>query len=158
MDAPFESSLASDVSEYLLARTAEAYMSGDFEKFAAFFILPQQMETFEGRILIKTTDDLRDFFDAMRKHFCRLGITDLVRRCVVAEFRDPDTIEATHESRLLAGTRLVQPPYPCFSILKRTEAGWRVADGQYAIQDVPAHSSALTGATGSPPHSSHNGV
>ena len=158
MTAPAAFTSARDVSEYLLARTGQAYATGDFDLFASCFALPQWMETFEGRRLVATTDDLRQLFDAVRAHFCRLGVTDLVRHCVVAEFRDPDTIEATHESRLLAGTRLVQPPYPCFSVLKRTEAGWQVAGGQYAIQDALAHSAALTGAPGAPSHSSHSGA
>lgn len=133
-------------------------MSGDFEMFASCFALPQWIETFEGRHLIATTEDLRTLFDAVRVHFCRLGVTDLVRRCVAAEFRDPDTIEATHESRLLAGTRLVQQPYPSFSILKRTDAGWQVAGAQYAIKDAQSLSAALTGAIGAPSHSSHTGA
>lgn len=149
---------ARDVSEYLLARTGQAYATGDFDLFAACFVLPQWMETFEGRRLIATTEDLRQLFDGVRAHFDRLGVTDLVRHCIAAEFRDPDTVEATHESRLLAGNRLVQQPYPCFSVLKRTDAGWQVAGGQYAIPDALAHSAALTGAPRASSHSSHTGA
>jgi hypothetical protein len=158
MAAPLTLTDPCAVSEYLLARTGEAYMVGDFDSFAACFALPQWIETFKGRSLIATPDELQALFNAVRSNFYRLGVTDLVRRCVAAEFRDPDTIEATHETRLLSGARLVQPSYPCFSVIKRTEQGWLVAGGQYAIQDALEIDTAPLGAASASSHSSHTGV
>lgn len=158
MAAPLTLTDPCAVSEYLLARTGEAYMSGDFDSFAACFALPQGIETFKGRNLIANPEELLAFFNAMRAQFCRLGVTDLVRRCVAAAFRDPDTIEATHETRLISGALLVQPCYPCFSVLKRTPRGWLIAGGQYAIQGALAHSAASPGAAVASSHSSHTGV
>ena len=158
MAAPLTLTDPRAVSEYLLARTGEAYMTGDFDGFAACFALPQWIETFKGRRLITSPDELQLFFNEMRSQFCRLGVTDMVRRCVVAEFRDPYTIEATHETRLLAGAQLVQPCYPCFSVIKRTGQGWQVADGQYAIQGTLARDAVSPGAAGASSHSSHTGV
>jgi hypothetical protein len=158
MAAPLTLNDPRAVSEYLLARTGEAYMTGDFDKFASCFALPHTIDTFEERRLIATTDDLRALFNTVRASFCRKNVTDLVRRCVAASFRDPDTIEATHETRLLSGTRLIQPAYPCLSTLIRTDAGWLVASGQYAVTDALTQRDAAKGAVRASSSSSHSGA
>ena len=135
---------ARSVSERLLQVTGDALKTGDFETFAGCFALPHVVDTFEGRRTISSKADIREIFDCTRRYFDAHNITDLVRTCVEAEFRDPDTIASTHISRILSGTRLVQEPYPVFTILKRTEAGWKISDGQYAIQKTAGHLRALT--------------
>lgn len=146
MAAPLTLSTPRDVSEYLLARTGEAYLTGDFDMFAACFALPHRMETFEGATLITTPAQLHSLFLGMRGYLESLGVTDMVRRCVAAEFRDPDTIEATHETSMLAGSRLIQPTYPCFSVLRKTDLGWQIADGQYAVESSMIRMIDLSGA------------
>jgi hypothetical protein len=146
MAAPLTLSNPCDVSEYLLARTGEAYQSGDFDLFATCFALPQRLDTFEGSTIITTTAQLHSLFHGMRGYFQRLGVTDLVRRCVAARFRDPDTIEATHETSLLAGSRLLRPTYPCFSVIRKAAVGWQVADAQYAVESSLVRMIDLTGA------------
>ena len=135
------------VSESLLEKTGAAYKSGDAESVVQCFLLPQEMGTFEGRRLMETPEQLRDTFEAVRLYHRRLGVTQMVRHCLVAEYKDADTIEATHESRLLSGQRLVQRPYPAFSVLKRIGGVWKIASSQYAITDAPFLSDALMGRT-----------
>lgn len=134
-----------DVSEALLEKTGAALMSGDFETFQACFILPQEMETFEGLQRIETTAQLRKIYDAVRRYHARLAVTYMARNCLEAEYRDDDTVEATHETRLLSGQRLIQRPFPVFSVLKRVDGVWHVASTKYAIVDAPELSQALKG-------------
>ena len=136
---------ARDVSEHLLERTGRAIMAGDFAGFAACFALPQEIDTFVGPRKIETLEELEATFKDVGRHYRSLGVTQLVRHCVDARFRDEDTVESTHETRLLNGDILAQAPFPVFSILKRTDEGWKIASGQYAIADAPAHNAALNG-------------
>jgi hypothetical protein len=132
-----------DVSEFLLARTKRAIMSRDAALFASCFALPQHFETFEGRIFCESTSHLNAIFFSVVDHMRKSGMTDMVRHCVAAEFRDPDTIEATHEGRLLSGNRVMQPAYPVFSIIKKFDDRWKITYSMYAITDAPGHSRAM---------------
>jgi hypothetical protein len=134
------------LAEQFLRRTGAALDSGDFDAFAACFALPQQMDTFAGRRLLETRDDLSAVFDAVRAHFARSGVTDLVRRCVHAAWIGPDEIEGMHETRLLAGTQLLQAPFPVLTRMRRIDGVWKIVASGYAISDSPRHNAALTAA------------
>lgn len=119
---------ASAVSEYLLDRTGQALDVGDFDTFRDCFLLPQVMETFSGRREIRSTEDLRSIFDNVRGGLAASGVTHMVRRCLSAEYRDPRTIAATHETRLIrTGAILARDPYPVFSLLRHVDGDWRIA-------------------------------
>ncbi|MEL7211591.1 MAG: hypothetical protein AAGK92_02945 [Pseudomonadota bacterium] len=134
-----------DISNDLLERTGAAMLSGDFDAFADCFELPQEMDTFHGRNLVETREDLRAIFDAVRQYYRSMGVTGMARHCVEAAYVDPDTVQATHQSRLLAGAELVLTPYPALSVLKQRGGVWRVASCQYAISDAPDLNDALAG-------------
>lgn len=136
---------AKDVSENLLDRTGKALMSGDFDLFASCFVLPHVIETFQGRRTVETVDDLKKVFDGVTAYFRQKNVTELARHCVEAEFRDDDTIVATHMSRVVSGARLVQKPYPVLSVLRKIGENWIISDSMYAIEDQPAHAKALSG-------------
>jgi hypothetical protein len=135
---------ARDVAEYLLERTGEAIMSGDFALFETYFCLPQTIETFEGSCLVTTRDELKVVFDAVRTYYEVKGVTQLSRRCVAADFKDAESIASTYETRLISGAQIVQKPFPAFSTLKRVDGEWRIASCIYAIEDSPEHNKALT--------------
>ncbi|MDJ0823821.1 MAG: hypothetical protein QNJ09_18690 [Paracoccaceae bacterium] len=137
-DTPAERDPA-EISDYLLRKTGEAFISGDFDSFAECFELPQDIETFEGQRHLETLEDLRSLFTSLQGYFRSLGVTSLERHCIEAKYRDPDTIAATHQSRLMTGSVLLRAPYPAFSVLKRRDGVWRVAFSQYAISDAPEH-------------------
>jgi hypothetical protein len=138
------------ISQDLLDRTGKAYVMGDFDSFAACFLLPQHVATHDGTRYLETREDLRAMFDSMRAFFAERGATHLDRVNVAAEFTGADTISATHHSRLMAGDRVIQTAYPAHSILKRHDGAWKVAFSQYAVPDA-AHSGAMGTLTDSHP-------
>jgi uncharacterized protein (TIGR02246 family) len=121
------------VHQDLLDRTGQAYRDNDFDAFAACFLLPQHVATHDGSRHLQTRDDLLAMFTSMRAFFAEKGATHLDRRSQAADHDGPDTIRATHESRLMAGDRVVQTAYPAYSILKRHEGVWKVAFSQYVV-------------------------
>lgn len=134
---------AVEISEELLEITGAAMLASDFDAFARNFILPQYVETFEGHVLIATKEEFRLIFDAVRTHYQLKSVTQIVRRCVSAEFKDDSTILATHETRLLNGAQLAQKPFPAFSILNLVDGRWMIKSCVYAIEDAPEHNNAL---------------
>lgn len=135
---------AKQISETLLESTGTAMLAGDFETFATAFQLPHFISTNDQKTVLETTADLRETFLRVREDYLRKQITDLVRHCDVAEFRGPDTIEATHTTHLMAGNLRVNDPFPCYSILERRGGVWRIASSQYAVDKTTAVGHALS--------------
>lgn len=134
---------AKEIAEDLLERTGKCLSTGDFDGFAECFLLPHTIETFEGRRRIETESELRQLFDRSRDYFSQNGVTELYRHCLEAQYKDDDTIEATHETRVIARGVLIQPPYPVFSIVRRIDGDWKIGDGMFAISQADSHSAAL---------------
>ncbi|MFC6760525.1 hypothetical protein ACFQFQ_15115 [Sulfitobacter porphyrae] len=108
MSTEFEK--ASDIAEYLLRRTGVALMCGDFDAFAPCFILPQHLETIEGRRFVTDRETLHQIFRAVRANYRERGVTRVVRHCVEAKFKSKNLVESLHEARIYRGEELLQPP------------------------------------------------
>lgn len=124
---------AVEVSEMLLALTAEALLSNNFSLFAHCFHLPHTMETADSKRVLKTTDDLKSVFDSVTNDYRRRHITNLVRICEVAEFKDERSLGATHTTHLMSGDQRLDNPFPCFSILEFIDGRWQCTSSQYAV-------------------------
>ena len=120
-------------------------MTGGFAKFSSCFILPKEMETFEGRRVINTLAELEEVFDDVRRYYQSIGMTRMERRIVDSEFRNSTTIVSTHNSRLYAEDQLIQQPFDVLSVIELVEGAWRIRHSEYAITDSNAHNHALVG-------------
>ena len=128
---------ASAIAEDLLQTSGAALISGDFQTFLMFFQLPAAFETEAGRRDMETEAEMRDAFDAVHMYFMRNGISDYVRRCIVAEYRGPNEIITSHESRLMNGTTLLADSFPAISTLRRVDGVWKVVETRYTVIDQP---------------------
>ncbi len=138
-----ESVSARSVAEELLTRTGRGLVSGDFDAFAAYFALPLIMETFEGKNRLETPDHLRLMFDKAHQFYSRNNVKELYRNCLDAHFRDPDTIESTHESRVISHGVLIERAFPAFSVIRRFGSSWKIASCSYAVGQSDALTTAL---------------
>ena len=129
----------------MLETTGRALMTGDFELFAGCFAYPQELQTFIGRRILRTEEDLNDVFRAVRTHYMKLGVTELVRTCVEAAYKDDNTIEAVHETRLLSGTTIVQAAFPVMSTLRYIDGRWQVKGTTYAMPSDEDSNNSLLG-------------
>lgn len=123
------------VHEHLLEITRAAYFSGDEDAFVARFLLPQRVYTTAGDVTMTRPEDVSNLFHSQRARFLKLGVTDLVRVSISAEFLDEDTVKGTHVSYMLRDRLLLMQPYPNTGILRRVGGLWKVADTQYGGQD-----------------------
>lgn len=134
---------ASDVAEALLEVTGDALMTSDFPAFAAVFRVPQQMATMAGPIHMETVEDMQRAFVDMCQHFKAIGVTDMFRTCVSAEYRTPTKIETTHVSELLQNGKRLNEPYPVFSVLEKIDGNWMVTSSEYALEATNGQALAL---------------
>lgn len=124
---------AYEIGQDLLARTRRAYVEDDFALFASAFMLPHEHVMLHGAALLETEQDLWTLFDRMKTQFRGMGVDDIVRPLVSAEFVTPFTIHATAVTYLYSGGRLVNDPYPVRSTLLNCGGDWRIATANYAI-------------------------
>ena len=123
------------IHETLLEKTRRAYLDDDEDAFTRLFVLPQTIVTQEGKREVAVVEDVRSIFRHTRARFLALGVTDLIRVCIAAEFTAPDRIRATHVSYVLHGRRLVTEPYPNTGTLLLTSDGWKISSSEYGSTD-----------------------
>ena len=135
---------AIEIVEALLFATGEAMATEDFERFAACFALPYEVETLKGTVTIESEAALQDMFRKNIAYYRSEGVTDMIRRCLRAEFLTPDTITCLYETRLLHfGTHAKRTPYDVSVRIVMQNSVWKCVRGTYAIQDCDAHCRAL---------------
>lgn len=123
------------VLEHTLQVTGDALISGDFDAFASIFDLPHNITTFEGNVVLKTPQDLRQTFDSIRNQFRQNRITSIVRQCISAQFDGAKRIKATHTTRLLAGAQQIGETSMGYSILTLKSGRWLGVASQYAVAE-----------------------
>ena len=68
----------------------------------------------------------------------------MARHCVVAQFRNPDEVGATHETRLISDGLLIEEPFPTLSVLVRDAAGvWKIRSSSYYLPADSIYRAAL---------------
>ncbi|MEO1491865.1 MAG: hypothetical protein AAFV19_06905 [Pseudomonadota bacterium] len=127
--------------------TGRTMIDGDFDGFARHFSLPLMMETFEGKQTLDTIERLKVTFDGAYEFYTRHNVKELYRHCVDAQFRDPETIESTHESRVISHGVLIIPPFPVFSVIRRFEDCWKIIKCSYAVSEADDLNRALLAQT-----------
>jgi hypothetical protein len=123
------------ISDELLEKTRAAYMERDFEAFSLFFELPQTVGTFHGERMLEALDDLAEVFWAMCDHFDALGVVDLYRRTLEAQFVDPLTIQATFVSHPVIRGEVLGAETVASGYLRCINGSWMVAGTSYASAD-----------------------
>lgn len=121
------------ISDALLVTTGEAMMARDFAKFFPAFSLPHLITTFDAQRLITTKEEFEFVFNANCDFFVEKQVTDIVRKCMSADFDGPDTVKAMHVTHLMSGDRRIKDPFPSFSVLERQDGVWRVCKSDYAV-------------------------
>ncbi|MFC6639111.1 hypothetical protein GV827_08470 [Sulfitobacter sp. JBTF-M27] len=125
---------AKDFYQDLLDRLSSAYEADDFDAYAQMIRVPHEASSYGPKVQVNTMGELRVLFDSIRWHFAKTGVTDYVRTCISAEFLSATEIVGTHETRMLAGTQVVETPYPVKSYLQLIDGNWWVCKSDNAVQ------------------------
>ncbi len=124
---------ARHIAEALLALTGKAMMADDFVAFHRHQVLPQPIETFEGRKMVTTPAQMQVVFASVRAHQKRLGVTRLERHCAEAKFVGRENLEAVYTSYAYRNRTLIQQPYQSFAFLRLVGGAWKFAYCMYAV-------------------------
>jgi len=118
----------------LLDRSGGAMLSRDMTALLRWFAIPNTVESFEGRRTLNTEAETRALFETIMARQHEQCITHMIRRVTHAEFRDPDTIWATHETRYVYHNKVLSDsPHEGFSILHRYPDCWKVHHAQFTV-------------------------
>ncbi|QUJ75468.1 hypothetical protein KDD17_10835 [Sulfitobacter albidus] len=118
----------------LLDRISDSYKRRDFSAFAQMVAVPHAVRSFGPTAWIEDRTQLRALFDDICTHQAANAITDYDRHCLAARFTAEDTIDGTHETRMLRGAQIAQDPYPVRSVLRRINGVWWVTESDNAIE------------------------
>lgn len=135
---------ATNIATNMIITTGRSLMLGDFESFNACFEFPLTVETALGTNVVVDVDKFRETFDSIRAHYRRLGVQNMERECLSAEFEDPDTIVCEHKTLLIVSSGIEQRPFTVQSTLARREDRWVITETKYSISDSLTYVRALT--------------
>lgn len=135
---------AYDITDPMIRETGEAIKSGDFEKYMRHFAVPFVLETFEGKHLIGSQQEMKQHFDGVRAFRAENGIAYSKRENISAEFQDDRTIALVHVSHLfLADDTRFDRPYPTYSVIRETDGRWLTYHCRYGVGDLEMFTRAL---------------
>ncbi len=127
-----------------LDRQGAATVAGDIEETLAWCEIPCTMESLEGRAVATTEAEMRAICATFIEALARQRLTHMMRRCLLAQARDPDTICATYETRYIReGKLLTAEPYLGFVALGRGPDRWRIREIRFAVGGESAANLAL---------------
>lgn len=125
---------AKDIYQELLDLIWDAMETQRYDDYQTYFMLPHTIVTSEGTKVLNADADLRKFFDTMCANLSMKGNSQMMRRCIAAEFKDAQTIHGSHETRVVGYAAQIWGYYPALSVLRLTKGRWRVASAQYATR------------------------
>ncbi len=135
---------ARSIIEDLLDRTGRAMLTGDFGLAMECFAIPYQLETLAGLCHIETAEEFRTHFDEIVAFYRANGVTDMNRRCVMAEQVDDNTITTLFETRMVQFTTMrLREPFSTYAVVRRINGAWRVSEARYLIDDCEDHNRVL---------------
>ncbi len=127
-------SSATEICQFALQVTRQAYADRDAQTFVDRFVVPHSIGTFEGERRVESAADIEAMFHGMCIYFRDNGIVDLRRRVIAADFRRDDLIEATFVSQHVSRGDLVGQEVVVHTFLKRIDGRWRFGDSRYATE------------------------
>lgn len=123
---------AIEICDRMLEVTRAAYLAQDFEAFAQHFQLPHDIGTFEHESQIKDRTELRATFNRMCAQMTALGVIDLYRKTINAQFRDAHTIQATFLSRHVLKGAVFGDEVISHGIMRHVGDRWLITESRYA--------------------------
>lgn len=117
---------ALSIYQRYLDATAETVSRGNFEAYAALMIFPYVAHSTSMDVTIKGPNDLRPFYEVIRRgHTGEVG--DWIERIAHrAEFVGPDLICGYHTGTVYLGDRVTVAPVASSIMLKRQGTAWKL--------------------------------
>ena len=112
----------------------QAVIAGNIDKMMEFTDVPCMIDTASGRLEAETVEEMRAICEQFALTLRKMCLTHIVRRCLDAQFKDPETIHAFYETRYIQhGTQIFRDPYRTFMIAKLRPQGWKFNNIQLLV-------------------------
>jgi hypothetical protein len=129
-----------------LDRHGEATQAGDIDAMMKFSDISCKMETFSGSVVATTAAEMRVICKKLVHSLQFRQVSHMVRRCLDAQFKGPETIWATYETRFIrADKEIAKDTYMSFIILNNRATGCKFSSIQVLVSDDDPISSNLKG-------------
>lgn len=116
---------AKEILQGYLDTIAQAVLSGDLATYLQGVSLPFRLVTKTARLQVLTEEELTEGFDTYGEFLADLGVTEMRRQVLEAEFETPDRIEGHYRTRILRGDEDAAAPFLSLIILDRVEGVWK---------------------------------
>ena len=133
-----------------LDRLSTAVLEGDFDTYADGVALPFTLVTAQKALVIDTSQDLQDGFDAYHNMLKSQNATDMIRIVERAERRSETQIAGRYSTNILAVGNRIFDPFQSDMILENQAGDWRAIWISNDMRDArwPIHVPALDGKDG----------
>ncbi len=134
---------ATDILQTYLDDMARHVFSGDFASYRDGVALPFHLVTASGSMVVETQEALRVGFDAFHGMLVAQRVTDYIRLVSRAERLDPQLINGSYVTHMMAGALRIAPPFASQIVLRQDAGGrWRGASIANAVKNAtwPIHS------------------
>lgn len=110
----------------ILQRITDAFLTQDMDEIARHYALPLIMETRTDTYVIADlealTKDCHIYFVALQAN----RVTDIIRELFTVQQTEPDTIQGTYRTHIMAGATRITEPYTSVMTLRQIDGQWRV--------------------------------
>jgi hypothetical protein len=130
---------AADIARSLLTITERALFDDNFSAFLAVTALPFEVETYDGKLVLRTEGELEGAFRSVVDSNAALNITGYQRDLVSAQFTAADEVKYAYVTRVLSGAMLAESAYPNIAMARSTGGVWKIALAQHAKQNAPEY-------------------
>ena len=122
------------IAQEFLDHQGDATIAGDVDGTLDFCDIPCTLESIEGRVVAMDREEMRAICKTFIAGLKAKRLTHMVRRCIAAEFKDPDTVWATYETRYVRDNQLLtEEPYTGFVILRHRGDRWKISAMQFDV-------------------------
>lgn len=121
------------IAEKILDQTRRALLEEDFDAYKQAFLLPHIHTTLDGTAFLDTMDDLKMLHTRMTQLFASMGVDDIHRVILSAEFSGASRVLVQIEVHHLRGGCRVNKPYHVTAELVRCGQQWRIGSANYMV-------------------------
>ena len=116
-----------------LDRISVCWTDRDFQAWVDHIALPFTSITLKGQLNNDSVESLKKDWDLYCQALDTLKISQIIRKVIVIEDSEEDTLIGTYQTQMFAGDRRVVRPYTSSTMLNHDGKNWRISSIMNAL-------------------------
>ncbi len=116
-----------------LDRFSVCWTDRDFQAWVDHIALPFNSITLKGQLNNDPVESLKKDWDLYCQALDTLKISQIIRKVIVIEVSEEDTLIGTYQTQMFAGNRRVVGPYTSSAMLNHDRKAWRISSIMNAL-------------------------